>query len=74
MLRKLDSSVLLGTTGEGLPCVMEHGEFSVDDVCLLPDLRTLSVVKGIEWPERVKKYVEGHCTGECGTYFGVAVE
>lgn len=35
--------------------------FGMDDVCLLPDLRRLTCVKGIEWPAPLLAYVEYHC-------------
>ena len=31
---------------------------SMDDLLLLPDLRTLTAVPGIEWPPRVRQYVD----------------
>ena len=31
---------------------------SMDDLLLLPDLRTLTAVAGIKWPPRVRKYVD----------------
>ena len=34
--------------------------FSGDDVTLLPDLRSLTCVKGLEWPPRVRRYIEMH--------------
>ena len=73
ILNDLDSSVLLGGS-ESSPTVMQHGVWSMDDLCLVPDLRSLTAVKGVAWPPRVRKYVEGACGGEFGDYFGCAVE
>ena len=39
--------------------IMPYG-FSGDDICLLPDLRSVTCVKGIVWPEKVRAYVEYH--------------
>lgn len=43
---------------------------SMDDVLLVPDLRTLSSVKGVQWPARVRAYVDKACA-DAGikTYF-----
>ena len=30
----------------------------MDDIVLLPDLRSLTCVKGIVWPEKVRKYID----------------
>ena len=38
-----------------------NGEYEMDDVVYLPDLRKLTCVKGLVWPERVKKYVANAC-------------
>ena len=38
-----------------------NGEYEMDDVVYLPDLRKLTCVKGLVWPERVKKYVAKAC-------------
>jgi len=34
---------------------------SMDDILLIPDLRTLTAVKGLQWPKKVKAYVEKSC-------------
>jgi len=48
-------------------------EFAMDDCTLLPNLRTLGVVKGIVWPEKLKSYVtssfEGCKKNGCDLYF-----
>lgn len=46
------------------PCLNAWG-FSMDDVILLPVLRNLSCVAGVEWPARLLQYVEVNCK-ECG--------
>ncbi len=74
ILLDLDSRILNGVSSEGLPVIMSHGAFSMDDILLLPDLRSLTCVKGVVWPERVRRYVEGWCAGQFGEYFHVAVE
>ena len=41
----------------------------MDDVLLLPDLRQLSCVAGVEWPTRVRAYLDGACAkAECKAY------
>jgi len=37
--------------------VNEFG-FGMDDILLIPDLRTLTCVKGIKWPKKVRKYLQ----------------
>ena len=54
--RQLDSTVLKGGSASGPVSVNEYG-WGIDDLCLLPDLRSLTVVKGVEWPERVRRYL-----------------
>ena len=34
---------------------------SIDDIVLIPNLRTLTCVKGLRWPKKVKAYVENGC-------------
>ena len=38
-----------------------NGEYEMDDVVYLSDLRKLTCVKGLVWPDRVKKYVTLAC-------------
>ena len=51
------------------------GQLGEDDMLYLPELRTLSMVKGLEWPQRIKSYVEeAHAKAGVETYFGCQVE
>lgn len=71
-LRELDA-LLRGTDIDGAPCLNEWG-FSMDDVIVLPNLRMLSCVKGVEWPARVKAYLESACEhAGCKSYESTAV-
>jgi len=48
----------------------ENGEKSWDDLCYLPELRTLSCTPGLKWPARLKKYVVDSCEeASVQTYF-----
>ena len=40
--------------------VNAHGR-SFDDIVLIPILRSLTSVKGVQWPEKVQRYVEQGC-------------
>lgn len=53
-LKSLDTDVLLGSS----PISINSYGWGVDDLCLLPDLRSLTCVEGVVWPERVRKYLE----------------
>ena len=47
---------------------------SWDDVLLLPELRTLSVVKGVGWPPKVHAYVtSAYAKAGVPTYFEHAI-
>lgn len=66
-LRDLEA-LLRGVDADGVPCLNAWG-FSMDDVLLLPDLRQLSCVAGVEWPTRVRAYLDGACAkAECKAY------
>lgn len=70
-LKNLDNDVLRGNN----PVSINEYGWGIDDLCLLPDLRSLTVVKGIFWPERVRRYLEESfrdCPGEL--YDDYAVE
>ena len=42
----------------------------MDDLLYLPELRTLSMVEGLEWPAKLKAYVVGaHAKASVSTYF-----
>ena len=46
---------------------------SLDDVILLPELRTLSVAPGVSWPGKVKEYLLKNCEAAgVQTYFQYA--
>eukprot|EP00548_Thalassiothrix_antarctica_P003407 CAMPEP_0194138022 /NCGR_PEP_ID=MMETSP0152-20130528/7867_1 /TAXON_ID=1049557 /ORGANISM="Thalassiothrix antarctica, Strain L6-D1" /LENGTH=244 /DNA_ID=CAMNT_0038835293 /DNA_START=68 /DNA_END=802 /DNA_ORIENTATION=- len=48
----------------------EDGVLGFDDLLYLPEFRTVSMVKGVEWPERLRKYVvSAHSNANVGTYF-----
>jgi glutaredoxin 2 len=52
---------------------LNYWGFSMDDVKLLPYLRNLSCVKGLDWPPTVKAYVEGNFARcQADTYFSQA--
>ena len=38
-----------------------NGQYEMDDVIYLPDLRKLTCVKGLVWPPKVKRYVAAAC-------------
>jgi len=66
LLKELDEMLLgeyqlSGSNEEGsTPCLHPWG-LSMDDIMVLPVLRNLSCVKGIEWPERVLAYMQKTC-------------
>jgi len=46
------------------------GVLGWDDVLLLPELRTLSCVEGLEWPAKLREYVvQAHAKAKIATYF-----
>jgi len=68
LLKELDTTVLMGGSDSGPVSVNEYG-WGIDDLCLLPDLRSLTVVAGVEWPERIRRYLtesfdDRKCPGE----------
>lgn len=63
LLREL-VPLLRGKTEEGVPCMNVWG-LSMDDVLVLPNLRNLTCVSGIDWPMEVRAYVEKAC-GKAG--------
>ena len=47
--------------------------FAMDDIKLLPELRTLSCVAGLNWPAEVKAYMVDHfAKTQAGTYLDKA--
>lgn len=52
--------MLRGTTQEGTPCLNVWG-FSIDDAIILGYMRNLTCVKGIDWPAKVRSYVDDTC-------------
>lgn len=51
------------------------GALGWDDLLYLPELRTVTIAKGVEWPVRLRKYVvEAHANANVGTYFDHQVE
>lgn len=60
--------LLRGTDSDGAPCLNAWG-FTMDDILLLPDLRQLSCVQGVEWPPRVRAYLDAACSkAPCKSY------
>lgn len=59
LLQELEP-LLRGTTADGCPCLNVWG-LSIDDVLVLPLLRNLTCVAGLEWPALARKYVEMGC-------------
>lgn len=53
--------LLRGETDCGSPCANSWG-FSMDDILVLPNLRNLTCVSGIVWPDKVRSYVESLCS------------
>ena len=60
LLRELVPMLRGAAQPGGAPCLNAWG-LSVDDVLLLPVLRNLSCVRGLEWPPAVREYLERHC-------------
>ena len=49
---------------------LNEGGLTWDDVNYLPELRTLSCVEGLVWPDKLKQYVVGAFEkAGIGTYF-----
>lgn len=55
----VELSELMKGGGNPSPSIMPYG-FSGDDVCLLPDLRSLTCVAGVVFPEKVRRYLNYH--------------
>jgi len=54
--------------------VNEFG-FGMDDILVIPDLRTLTCVKGLKWPDKLRKYLENTFEDvEAELYFKYAVD
>lgn len=65
LLRQADKE-LLGSDAS----LYDTGALGFDDLLFLPELRTLSLVEGLAWPERLKNYVVTACAkAKVGTYF-----
>merc|ERR1711924_443489 len=48
----------------------QDGVLGFDDLLYLPEFRTVTLAKGVEWPEKLRKYVESaHSKANVGTYF-----
>jgi len=56
--------LLKGKTADGVPTLNAWG-FSMDDILVLPNLRNLTCVKGVEWPPLALEYVQKAC-GKAG--------
>jgi len=53
--------------------VNEFG-FGLDDILVLPDLRTMTCVKGIKWPPKLKNYIKNSfCSTIAQPYFDCAI-
>jgi len=59
MLEELEG-MLRSTTEDDAPCLNAWG-LSIDDALILPLLRELSCVAGVEWPAKLRAYVELQC-------------
>jgi glutaredoxin 2 len=64
--------LLRGVDASGAPCLNQWG-YSMDDVQLLPELRQLSCVQGVEWPEAVRDYLDANCNDVLQSYAATAV-
>jgi glutaredoxin 2 len=65
--------LLRGVDADGAPC-LNAWSFSMDDVLLLPELRQLSCVRGVQWPAKVQAYFEGACEkAQCKSYAPTSV-
>jgi len=70
LLEQADKELLKSNTS-----LNENGVFGFDDLLYLPELRTLSLVKGLVWPERLKNYVvTSFAKAETPTYFDHQIE
>ena len=49
-----------GDTGKRLT-INGGSSYDMDDVVYLPDIRKLTCVKGIAWPDTVRRYVDDAC-------------
>jgi len=64
--------MLRGTTEDGTPCLNAWG-FSMDDVKCLSYMRNLTCVEGIDYPVKVRDYIEKTCSlAGMETYFEYA--
>mmetsp|Transcript_68174 Transcript_68174/g.154237 ORF Transcript_68174/g.154237 Transcript_68174/m.154237 type:complete len:273 (+) Transcript_68174:29-847(+) len=62
LLEELES-MLHGTRVEdGSPTLQADGVLTMDDILIVPILRNLSCVKAINWPPKVRDYLEGVCS------------
>jgi len=53
----------------------EDGVLGFDDLLYLPEFRTVTIAKGVQWPDRLRKYVvKAHEKANAGTYFDHQVE
>jgi glutaredoxin 2 len=64
--------LLRGIDASGAPCLNQWG-YSMDDVQLLPELRQLSCVRGVEWPAAVRAYLDANCNDVLRSYAATAV-
>jgi len=66
-----DASTLLGSDTS----FYEDGALGFDDLLYLPELRAVTVAKGVKWPDRLRNYVvSAHSKANVGTYFDQQVE
>jgi len=63
ILKELEP-LLRGRTSDDIPTLNKWG-FSMDDIIVLPNLRNLTCVKGVEWPPKALEYVQKTC-GKAG--------
>ena len=70
LLKEADGALLGSDTS-----LYASGTLGFDDLLYLPELRTLSVVKGLVWPERLRNYVVAAFEkAGVGTYFDHQIE
>mmetsp|Transcript_36765 Transcript_36765/g.41068 ORF Transcript_36765/g.41068 Transcript_36765/m.41068 type:complete len:113 (-) Transcript_36765:339-677(-) len=61
-----EACILLGSNTS----FYKDGVLGFDDLLYLPELRTVTLVEGLEWPKRLRNYVvSAHSKANVATYF-----